>query len=160
MRRTLMIAALLAPAEALTPGAAVSRRAVGQAAACGAHALLLAPLAAFAQELKQASDAIVYARAAEGTLTPARVIERAQEGTLVVGDGASRAELERIIAVDREALQLERATLAGLSGREYEEEKKVVARLEATLQAQLSRLADVWWGRPLFRSGVNNELRR
>jgi hypothetical protein len=37
---------------------------------------------------KQASDADVYRRAAEGTLTPERVIERAAEGTLVVGEGA------------------------------------------------------------------------
>ena len=37
---------------------------------------------------------------------------------------------------------------------------QVVARLDATLQAQLARLADVWWGRPLFKSGVDNEARR
>ena len=39
--------------------------------------------------------------------------------------GATRAELERIIAIDRQALRLGRAKLAGLSGREYDEEKKV-----------------------------------
>lgn len=37
---------------------------------------------------EQASDADVYRRAAEGTLTPERVIERAAQGTLVVGEGA------------------------------------------------------------------------
>ena len=37
---------------------------------------------------------------------------------------------------------------------------QVVASLDATLQAQLARLADVWWGRPLFKSGVDNEARR
>ena len=143
-------------------------------------------------------------------------------GTLS-GAGASRAELERIIAIDRQALQLARTKLVGLSGREYDEEKKVghlpcyhttathlahrldtilcapgdrpllvvtllqyyafsadsyahsastrslclippcpqvIAGLDATLQAQLARLADVWWGRPLFKSGVANEARR
>ena len=39
--------------------------------------------------LEQASDADVYRRAAEGTLTPERVIERAAEGKLVVGEGAA-----------------------------------------------------------------------
>ena len=37
---------------------------------------------------------------------------------------------------------------------------QVIAGLDATLQAQLARLADVWWGRPLFKSGVANEARR
>ena len=45
-------------------------------------------------------------------------------GTLLAA-GATRAELERIIAIDRQALKLGRAKLAGLSGREYDEEKKV-----------------------------------
>tara|TARA_B100000780_G_scaffold219595_1_gene158669 strand:+ start:160 stop:381 length:222 start_codon:yes stop_codon:yes gene_type:complete len=50
-----LLAALLASADALARGASASRRAVlGQAAASGAGALLLAPLAARAQELKQA----------------------------------------------------------------------------------------------------------
>ena len=46
-------------------------------------------------------------------------------GTLGALAGATRAELERIIAIDRQALRLGRAKLAGLSGREYDEEKKV-----------------------------------
>ena len=62
MLRQLMIAGLLASADALAPGASASRRAVlGQAAASGAGALLLAPAllagsppAVRAQELKQA----------------------------------------------------------------------------------------------------------
>ena len=55
MLRQLVIAGLLASADALARGASASRRAVlGQAAASGAGALLLAPLAARAQELKQA----------------------------------------------------------------------------------------------------------
>lgn len=63
MLRQLVIAGLLASADALAPGASASRRAVlGQAAASGAGALLLAPAllvgsppAVRAQELKQAS---------------------------------------------------------------------------------------------------------
>ena len=59
----LVIAGLLASADALAPGASASRRAVlGQATASGAGALLLAPAllagsppAVRAQELKQAS---------------------------------------------------------------------------------------------------------
>ena len=35
----------------------------------------------------QASDAEVYRSASEGTLTPERVIERAAEGKLVLGEG-------------------------------------------------------------------------
>lgn len=62
MLRELVIAGLLASADALAPGASASRRAVlGQAAASGAGALLLAPAllagsppAVRAQELKQA----------------------------------------------------------------------------------------------------------
>ena len=52
---------------------------------CASLALALALTLAL---LAQASDADVYRRAAEGTLTPERVIERAVEGTLVVGEGA------------------------------------------------------------------------
>jgi hypothetical protein len=231
--RELVIAALLAAADALAPGASASRRAVlGQAAVSGAGALLLAPLAVRAQELKQArrphlaqtqmlgltltltspkprpgprtgscpqlrrrrppcasrpptptctaalrrapsrrsasSSAQPRARwssekvrrpehqptsylppspdeyrpppdslepprhrprlsapCAPGLRHPCRRSHsHARLGTASAA-GASRAELERIIAVDRQALQLARAKLAGLSGREYEEEKKV-----------------------------------
>eukprot|EP00964_Phaeocystis_antarctica_P143878 scaffold109519_cov54-Phaeocystis_antarctica.AAC.1 len=90
----LVIAALLASADALAPGAGASRRAVlAHATASGAGALLLAPAlltgsppaprAGSGPHLHpaqaQASDADVYRRAAEGTLTPERVIERAVE---------------------------------------------------------------------------------
>merc|ERR1711924_84260 len=58
--------------------------------------------------LKQAGDAEVYARADEGKLNSARVIERAKQGKLVDGSSANCAELDKLIAVDKQALQFEK----------------------------------------------------
>ena len=76
---------LTTSADALEAGP-ISRRALLGKATAGAF--LSSPLAAFARDpLKQASDADVYDRADEGSLTSARVIQRAETNQLVVGQG-------------------------------------------------------------------------
>ena len=76
---------LTTSADALEAGP-ISRRALLGKATAGAF--LSSPLAAFARDpLKQASDAAVYDRADEGSLTSARVIQRAETNQLVVGQG-------------------------------------------------------------------------
>ena len=77
---------LTTSADALEAGCPISRRALLGKATAGA--CLSSPLAAFARDpLKQASDAAVYDRADEGSLTSARVIQRAETNQLVVGQG-------------------------------------------------------------------------
>merc|ERR1711924_585393 len=46
-----------------------------------------------------------------GTLTSARVIERAKKGQLVDGSGATCDELEKLIAVDKKAIKFEKDKL-------------------------------------------------
>ena len=76
---------LTTSADALEAGP-ISRRALLGKATAGAF--LSSPLAAFARDpLKQASDAAVYDRADVGSLTSARVIQRAETNQLVVGQG-------------------------------------------------------------------------
>ena len=82
--KLLVYVLLVASADALKAGP-ISRRALLGKATAGA--LLSSPLAAFAKELKQASDASVYNRADDGALTSARVIQRAKDDQLVVGKG-------------------------------------------------------------------------
>ena len=84
-----MTVLLVASADALRVDT-ISRRALLGKATAGV--LAAGPLAAFAAEakadLEQASDGEVYERAAQGKLGVARVITRAEEGTLVLGKGA------------------------------------------------------------------------
>ena len=61
--------------------------------------------------LKQASDFEVYKRADEGVLSSARVIQRAKDGKLVDGSGATCDELAKIIAIDKKAVQFDVARL-------------------------------------------------
>ena len=82
--KLLVYVLLVASADALKAGP-ISRRALLGKATAGAF--LSSPLAAFAKELKQASDASVYNRADDGALTSARVIQRAKDDQLVVGKG-------------------------------------------------------------------------
>merc|ERR1711988_262593 len=85
--------------------------------------------------LKQASDFDVYKRADEGTLTSARVIERAKQGTLVDGSGASCLELERIITVDKKAIKFEKDKLEAL-GRAANPQRKLVKETEEAIEQQ------------------------
>jgi predicted transcriptional regulator len=91
--------------------------------------------------LKQKSDFDVYKRADEGQLTAARVIERAKKGTLVDGSGASCAELEKIIAVDKKAIKFEKDKLDALGSSADPATKKAVAEAEKAIEAQVKKLA-------------------
>merc|ERR1740130_1199584 len=99
--KTLVAAFVVSSGDALRIDGVNTRR-----AAIASSALSLVPLAAFA-ELKQAGDADIYARADAGKLNAARVIERAKTGDLVNGSSATCDELDRLIAVDREAIEFE-----------------------------------------------------
>ena len=89
LSRPLVTVLLVASADALRVDT-ISRRALLGKATAGV--LAAGPLAAFAAEVKtkleQASDGEVYERATQGNLGVARVIKRAEEGTLVLGKGA------------------------------------------------------------------------
>merc|ERR1740138_780065 len=85
-------------------GAGMSRRnAIAKAAALAP----LVPLAAFA-DLKKAGDADIYKRADDGKLNAARAIERVKTGDLVDGSSATCAELDKLLEVDREAIEFEK----------------------------------------------------
>merc|ERR1711988_1233277 len=90
--------------------------------------------------LKQASDFEVYKRADEGTLTSARVIERAKKGQLVDGSGASCSELEKIIAVDQKAIKFEKDKLEALGSSADAATKSMVAEAEAAIEKQVAKL--------------------
>merc|ERR1712118_422428 len=90
--------------------------------------------------LKQSSDFDVYKRADEGTLTSARVIERAKKGQLVDGSGASCAELEKIIAVDKKAIKFEKDKLDALGSSADPALKKIVAEAEEAIESQIKKL--------------------
>ena len=135
MLRIVVAASLIASGDALNvPVAGMSRRA---AFAKAAALIPLVPLAAFA-ELKQASDADVYARADAGKLNAARVIERAKAGKLVDGSSATCSELEKIIRVDQEAVQFEKDKLEAMPNDPAQ--KKIVADAEKAIEAQIVKL--------------------
>ena len=91
--------------------------------------------------LKQASDFEVYKRADEGVLNSARVIERAKAGTLVDGSSATCAELDKLIAVDKEAVQFEKDKLEAMGGKADPASVKIVADAEKAIEAQVKKLA-------------------
>merc|ERR1719182_485554 len=132
MKLVLLIVSSVAALRVIPAG--MTRRAAINAAA---SVMPLVPLAAFA-ELKQASDAEVYARADDGKLNSARVIERAKVGKLVDGSGASCDELKKLIAVDKEALEFEKDKLEAMGGSD-KAQKKVVADAEKAINAQVKK---------------------
>ena len=141
MLRIVVAASLIASGDALNvPVAGMSRRA---AFAKAAALIPLVPLAAFA-ELKQASDADVYARADAGKLSAARVIERAKAGKLVDGSSATCSELGEIIAVDRKALQFEKDKLEAMP--DDPAQKKIVEDAKIKIAAQIRKLNDLSYG--------------
>jgi len=89
--------------------------------------------------LKQAGDAEVYARADEGKLNSARVIERAKQGKLVDGSGATCSELESLIAVDKKAVRFEKDKLEAMGGNDPAQ-KKIVDDAEKAIEAQVKKL--------------------
>ena len=88
--------------------------------------------------LKQKSDEGVYRRADENRLGWARVVERAKTGKLVDGSSATCSELEKIIRVDKEAIQYEKDKLEAMPN--DPEQKNIVADAEKAIEAQIVKL--------------------
>lgn len=93
--------------------------------------------------LKQAGDFDVYERADAGALDSARVIERAREGKLVDGAGASLKELSKIIAVDKKAIMLEKAKLEALGDKASKDDKKNLEASEKAIATQITKLENL-----------------
>merc|ERR1740130_1338576 len=129
--KTLVAAFVVSSGDALRIDGVNTRR-----AAIASSALSLVPLAAFA-ELKQAGDADIYARADAGKLNAARVIERAKTGDLVNGSSATCDELDRLIAVDREAIEFELEKIEDMTD---PDQKKKVKGYADKIQAQIDKL--------------------
>lgn len=124
----------LALGNALKVGPSVARRVVvAKAAACGTT---LIPFAIFAEDL----EAELYKRADEGTLNAARAIERAEKDELAEGLGATCAELDALIAVDREAISFEKEKLAAIS--EAQDARETTAKA-GTRRAEAKKKADI-----------------
>ena len=88
-------------------------------------------------------DEAIYKRADEGKLNAARVIERAKEGTLVRGEGATCKQLDALLQIDRDSIEFEKDKLEALeyyAGKDGEIQKKIVAEAESAIQKQLDRL--------------------
>ena len=94
-------------------------------------------------KLKQQSDFVVYKRADEDILNSARVIERAKAGKLVNGSGATCSELEKIVAIDKKAVQFEKDKLQAMGSAANPKSKKVVAEAEKAIAAQLKKLEEL-----------------
>ena len=148
--KTLIAAFCISSGDALRiDGLNTRRSAVTSAAA----AISLVPLAAFA-ELKKAGDADVYARADAGKLNAARTIERAKTGDLVDGSSANCNELDKLIAVDREALEYEKEKLDALGGKDAAQ-KATVADVEKKLQTQIDKLKVIRKDKGCGSAGAN-----
>lgn len=89
--------------------------------------------------LKNSADADVYKRADEGTLTSARVIERAKKGQLVDGSGATCEELDKLLEVDKKAVKFEKDKLEAMGGGDAAT-KKTVSDAEKAIEAQVAKL--------------------
>jgi hypothetical protein len=142
--------ALLESADALNIGSGMSRRtAIAKAAALAP----LVPLAAFA-DLKKAGDADIYKRADDGKLNAARAIERTKTGDLVDGSSATCAELDKLLEVDREAIEFEREKLDGRFI-ESRGNKGKVADVEKKLQDQVNKLKKIRAEKGCASAGAN-----
>jgi predicted transcriptional regulator len=148
--KTLVAAFVVSSGDALRIDGLNTRRA---AVTSAASALSLVPLAAFA-ELKKAGDADIYARADAGKLNAARVIERAKTGDLVDGSSANCDELDKLIAVDREAVEFEKEKLEALGGSDAAQKKKV-KDVEDKLQAQINKLKVIRKDKGCATAGAN-----
>jgi hypothetical protein len=144
-------ALLIATGESLKINAGVSRRAAVAKAA--SLALPFVAMPAFA-ELKKAGDGEIYKRADEGKLNAARAIERTKSGDLVDGSSASCTELDKLIAVDREAVEFEKEKLEAMGGSDAAQ-KKVVKETEDKLQAQIDRLKKIRKDKGCSSAGAN-----
>merc|ERR1719199_2357154 len=131
--KIIVAAILIASGDALKVGTGMARRAAFAKAASLAP---LVPLAAFA-DLKRAGDADLYKKADDGKLNAARAIERAKTGDLADGSSATCAELDALIAVDREAIEFEKEKIDALGDAGA---KAKVQATEDKLQAQVDKL--------------------
>merc|ERR1719453_2944893 len=134
-----MIAAalLVSSGEALNLNTAAMGR---RAAVAKAVPLVAAP--AFA--LVRAEDAAIYERADKGKLNAARAIERAKQGDLVDGSSATCAELDALIAVDREAVEFEKDKVDARFGSD-----------KAKVQAQIDKLKKIRKEKGCETAGAN-----
>jgi len=145
--RLVACALLVASSDALKVCPALTRR--GLVTKAIAASVTLSPLASGA-ELKQASDGPVYKRADDGELNTARVIERAKTGELVEGASASCSQLERLIAIDRQAAQFEVAKLKELKldkSKDARDQEQIVRETEAKIEVQVKKLESLKAGK-------------
>merc|ERR1711990_1264086 len=91
------------------------------------------------KNLKQATDFEVYKRADKGELNAARVIDRARSGKLVDGSGATCAELEKLISIDKKALAFEKDKLEAMA-KAAPAEKKAVEKAAKAIEEQIKKL--------------------
>jgi hypothetical protein len=142
--------ALLESTDALNIGAGMSRR---TAIAKAASFAPLVPLAAFA-ELKKEGDAEIYKRADSGKLNAARAIERVKTGDLVDGSSATCDELDKLLEVDREAIEFEKEKLDGRF-LESRGNKGKVQDVEKKLEDQVVRLKKIRAEKGCKSAGAN-----
>ena len=88
-----------------------------------------------------APQAPLIALADEGVLSSARVIQRAKDGKLVDGSGATCDELAKIIAIDKKAVQFEKDKIEAQGSKADPAEKKIVLEAEKAIEKQLVKLA-------------------
>lgn len=145
--RLVVCALVVASGDALKVSPALTRRDLVAKAAAASFAV--SPLAAFA-ELKKASDGDVYKRADEGKLTTSRAIERAQRDELVDGSSATCGELERLLAIDRQAIQFEEAKVKELKldkSKDAREQEQLVRDTELKIKQQVQKLESLKGGK-------------
>jgi len=107
-----------------------------------AKAAALAPIvAAPAFALVRDADADIYKRADDGKLNAARAIERTKTGDLVDGSSASCTELDKLIKVDREAIEFEKEKMEARFGSTADKAK--YGEVEAKLQSQVDKLKKI-----------------
>jgi len=91
--------------------------------------------------LKQKSDFNVYKRADENSLNSARVIQRAKDGQLVDGSGATCDQLAKIINQDKQAVQFEKDKLEALGSKADPLDVVTVDKALKAIEAQVTKLA-------------------
>ena len=83
-----------------------------------------------------------------------QTIERAKTGDLVDGSSANCNELDKLIAVDREALEYEKEKLDALGGNNAAQ-KGVVVDVEKKLQSQIDKLKVIRKDKGCTSAGAN-----
>jgi len=149
-----MLYKVIAAALLISSGEALKLNTVGlsRRAAVAKAASLAVPLAAApAFALVREADADLYKRADEGKLNAARAIERAKVGDLADGSSATCAELDALIAVDREAIEFEKDKVDARFGND----KAKVQATEDKLQKQVDKLKKIRKDKGCSTAGAN-----